>query len=87
MKDVLSPDFLEEIEEPQHTGCWGRDSNCVPPECECGAVPVRQPVDLSVKVFNTINLVIFGRKIALIINAAHTGDICSIRKLVLVSYC
>jgi hypothetical protein len=50
-------------------------------------VPVRQPVDLSVKVFNTINLVIFGRKIALIINAAHTGDICSIRKLVLVSYC
>lgn len=87
MKDVLSPHLLERTEEPQHTECWGRDSNCVLPEYESGAVRVHQPVDLSVKVVNTVNFVIFGRKIALIINAAQTGDICSIRKLVLVGYC
>jgi len=87
MKDVLSPHLLEGTEEPKHTVCCGRDSNCVPPEHECGAVPVRQPVDLSVKVVNTMNFVIFGPKIQLIINAAQTGHICSIRKLVVVSYC
>jgi hypothetical protein len=34
-----------------------------------------------------MNVVILGRKIALIINATQTGDICSIRKLMLVGYC
>jgi hypothetical protein len=87
MKDVLSPDLFEGTEEPHHTGCWGRDPNCVPSEYECGAVPVRQSVALSVKVVNTINFFIFGSKIALIINTAQTGDICSIRKPVLVGYC
>jgi len=87
MKDVLSPHLLEGTEEPQRTVCCDRDSNCVPPEYECGAMPVRKPVDLSVNFVNTMNFVIFGRKIALIINAAQTGPICSIRKLVVVGYC
>jgi hypothetical protein len=55
MKDVLSPDLFEGTEEPHHTRCWGRYSNCVPPEYECGAVPVLKPVGLSVKVVNTMN--------------------------------
>lgn len=46
-----------------------------------------QPVGLSVKVVNTMNFIIFGRKIGVVINAPQTGDICSIRKLVLVGYC
>jgi hypothetical protein len=43
---MKSSDLLEGIEEPQHTGFWSRDSNCVPPEYECGTVSVRQPDDL-----------------------------------------
>jgi hypothetical protein len=70
MKVVLSPDLLEGTEEPQNTGCWGRDSNCVPPENVCGTVRLHRPVGLSVRVVNTMNFVIFGSKIALIMNAA-----------------
>jgi hypothetical protein len=48
---------------------------------------VRQPAGLSVKGFSMMNVIIFGHKIALIIKAAETRNVCSIRKLVLIGSC